>query len=245
MKNKLATLIVLAMFSHESAAQTVTPASQFTLDVDYARFRNDASSGYLEIYYGFYPQLLTYHWQDGKFHAGVKLQTRIINAQSQEAVVSKNDLLKIAEADTSGTWYRFPFVTQAGFMLPLGDYKLEITAEDSLATGRISTWSKPIAIASYPLTTNSSDVELCKNIAGSTNKADPFFKNSLEIVPYPALVYGVMTAPVLYYYLELYHLKPANRYLVKTLILKDDGNTARESTKARSFTVSHAAEVGT
>jgi hypothetical protein len=31
------------------------------LNLDYARFRNDAQSAYSEIYYGFYPNLLHYN----------------------------------------------------------------------------------------------------------------------------------------------------------------------------------------
>lgn len=247
MKIKLAALIILAMTSRELPAQTalLAPASPFTLDVDFARFRNDAGSGYLEIYYGFHPQLLTYHFQEGKFHAGVKLQTRITNALSQAEVALKKASLRIAENDTAGAWYRYPFVTQAGFMLPHGEYKLEITATDSLAGERQAVWTKAIDISAYPAAANGSDIELCKNIAASSNQSDLFFKNSMEVVPYPSLVYGTSTAPVLYYYVELYHLQPATRYHLKTSILRDDGGVARESSKPRQFRVAHAAEVGT
>jgi len=247
MRPMLTILIFVALMRTGGLAQTVTvmPALPFAIDVDWARFRNDANSGYLEVYYGFYPQSLTYHWQEGKFQAGVKLQTRIINVQKQDTVVSRSSLLRLAEADTSGAWYRYSFVTQAGFVLPHGEYKLEVTATDSLATERFSAWDRTMTISAFPATPGCSDVELCKNIVSSTKQTDLFYKNAMEVVPHPALLYGISTAPVLYYYLELYHLMPAMRYYVTALVVADDGRVARESSKARIFNTAQAAEVGT
>ncbi|MCH7732364.1 MAG: hypothetical protein IIB44_07590 [Candidatus Marinimicrobia bacterium] len=57
---KLFFLVVLVVFlGTELIAQNITPTAPFILDLDYARFRKDDQAGYLEIYYGFYPHLLT------------------------------------------------------------------------------------------------------------------------------------------------------------------------------------------
>ncbi|MGH7493478.1 MAG: GWxTD domain-containing protein [bacterium] len=244
MKYKLI-LVILLLSMREPAAQTLTPASPFVINLDAARFRNDQLSGYLEVYYGFYPQLLTYHHSDGKFHGGVKLHSRILKMPAREAVASKKSVFKISEADTAGAWYHYPFITQNGFVLPHGEYELEVTAEDSLGQERRAAMNLPLKIEAYAASATSSDLELCKSITASNKKDDLFFKNAHEVVPLPGLVFGATTAPVVYHYLELYNLQAAMPYRIKTLVIKDDGAVARESVKPRKFNVRHAMEMGT
>ena len=57
----------------ESAAQRLYPKSPLILNLDYAKFRNDDSSGYLELYYGFYPGLVSYDQSEGRFSGFLKV----------------------------------------------------------------------------------------------------------------------------------------------------------------------------
>ena len=243
---KLFFLVVLIAFScAELLAQELTPTGSFVLNLDYARFRNDDQSGYLEIYYGFYPHLLTYQWSEGKYRAGVQLWTRLRNNKTKALVMSERALLPMVATDTSEASFRYPFITQAGYALPLGDYTLEVVANDSLAPSRRDNISLAISVNAYPSGVGCSDLELCSNIKSSQQKDDPFFKNSLEVVPNPTLVFGITTNPVIFNYLELYNLNPEETYRVKILIINSDGNIARESSKTRKYGVRNAIEVGT
>jgi GWxTD domain-containing protein len=229
----------------ELLAQAITPGSSFVLNVDYSRFRNDDRSGYLEVYYGFYPSLLTYEWSAGKYRAGVILSTRLISRETNETVLARRSLLRVEESDTSGVWYRYPFVTQAGFAVPFGEYTLEVIAADSLADSRKDSVSMPIEISRYPATLAISDLELSKNIKPSNRKDDLFYKNSLEVVPNPSLVFGVATSPVIFNYIELYNLDPDQVYTVKTEVIDGSGKVLRETSKPRKYRVTDAVEVGT
>lgn len=245
MQNLFFQIVLVAFSGAELLAQELTPTDSFVLNLDYARFRNDDQSGYLEIYYAFYPRLLTYHWSEGKYRAGVLLGTRLKNSETQALVVDEQALLQVVVADTNEVAFRYPFITQAGYAVPLGDYTLEVVAVDSLAPSNRDYINLAISIDAYPGGVGPSDLELCSTIKSSQEKDDPFFKNSLEVVPNPTLVFGVATHPVVFNYLELYNLKPKKTYAVKTLIIDSAGNIVRESAKTRKYGARNAVEVGT
>lgn len=227
--------LVALMLGQPLPAQTLAPAGALQFLVDYARFRQDDKSGYLEVYYSFHPRLLTFMQQQGKFHAGIALSTRLLQAGADKAVADKNMSLHLAEADTAATWYRFPFVTQTGFVLPHGDYTLEVTAVDSLAPNRKVTAKAQVNIPVYGAAVTLSDLELCKKIAPSQSKADLFYKNALEVVPQPEPLFGVSTSPVLFYYAELYRLAPNASYTINTQIADSDGKVVYEKPREQKY----------
>jgi len=239
---KLFLLFMLITFSGANLfAQSLSPMGEFKLNVDYARFHHDDQSGYLEVYYGLYPFLLSYQWADGKYQAGVQLRTRFMNQKTQAYVVNEQALLPIAISDTSGTDFKYPFV----YAVPFGDYTLEVVAIDSLNPSRRDSSSLEIGIDSYPDGISCSDLELCSSIKNSKKQNNPFFKNSLEVIPNPILVFGVTAHPVIFNYLELYNLDPQETYTVNTLIIDSEDKVIRESSKQRKYQVNNAVEVGT
>lgn len=239
-------LIVLSTFgSIDLIAQSIIPTSPFVTNIDYARFRNDEQSGYLEIYYGFYTNLLTYQWSEGKYRAGVHLWTRLRDEETETFAVNERVLLPVEITDTTDVSLRFPFITQAGYVIPLGDYTLEVVAADSLNPSRRDSTSFVINIDAYTGGVVCSDLELCSKIVSSSKKDDPFFKNSLEVVPNPTLIFGSTAYPVVFHYLELYNLNPQEPYIVKTLIKDSEGRIVKESSKTKKYGVGNAVEVGT
>lgn len=235
MRKIIRLVLVALVLGQPLPAQTLAPAGALQFHVDYARFRQDDQSGYLEVYYSFHPRLLTFMQENGKFHAGIALSTRLLRAGAEEAVADKNMALHLAEADTAATWYRFPFVTQTGFVLPQGDYTLEVTAVDSLAPNRKVTAKAQVNIPAYGPAVMLSDLELCKKIAPSQNKTDLFYKNALEVVPQPEPLFGVSTSPVLFYYAELYRLTPNLSYSINSQILDSDGKVVYEKSREQKY----------
>lgn len=245
MKRLLFLAVLVGLSVAEILAQDLTPTESFILNLDYARFRYDDETGYLEIYYAFYPDLLTYHWSEGAYRAGVLLRTRLENNETKAVVINERALLKVVAADTTEASSRYPFITQAGYAVPLGDYTLEVVAGDSLALSRGDSINLDISIDAYPGGVGCSDLELCSSIKSSQQKDNPFFKNSLEVVPNPTLVFGVTAHPVVFYYSEFYNLNQGKTYKVETVIIDSEGNRVRESSKTRKYGVRNAIEVGT
>ena len=237
----LTTVLVVS----ESAAQRMYPRSPLILNLDYAKFRNDDSSGYLEVYYGFYPGLVTYEQRDGSFSGFLKVNTRVKDSQSGHYVVNRLSGVPVVIKDTSQSSMRSTFVSQVGIVLPFGEYSLEVLVTDSLTPTRRDSLYLPVSVRSHGIAVSASDLELCSNIRQSDKKNEVFFKNSLEVMPNPTLVFGVASHPMMFNYSEMYNLDPEKTYSIKTQILGQDGKVVKESSKQRKYGVKNAVEAGT
>lgn len=243
-RNVLRVMWASVMISAAAFAQTLAPLDDLSLNLDYARFRQDEQTGYLEVYYSFVPSLLTFEFAQGKYQGGINLTTRIVNRATQALVAEKQTPLPIAEADTAGAWYRFPFITQTGFQLPLGQYRLEISATDIKAPGRVVQVQREFDINAFPNRPMLSDVQLCKKIAASQKREDLFYKNTFEVVPLPSTLFGVATSPVVFHYAELYGLRPAQAYALMTQFLDGDGKVVYEKSEEKKYASATALTVG-
>jgi GWxTD domain-containing protein len=246
MKRLLAilTIAVIAVTSM-GVAQRITASGRFVLNLDYAKFRNNDSTGYLEIYYGFYPRLITYDLINGRFVGLLKVYTRIKDTLTQSYLVNNVSNVPVAVADTTEQSLRSTFVTQAGHLLPNGEYTLEVVVIDSLTPSRRDGIRLPISMKAYTGTVESSDLELCSNIRASDQKNELFYKNSLEVMPNPTLIFGVASHPMMFSYAEIYNLNLEQTYTVKTQVVGQDGKVVKEASKSRKYAVKNAVEAGT
>lgn len=244
MKRYLCLLLLFFLTAQVGLAQRLTPPSSFVLNLDYAKFRNDEKSGYLEIYYGFYPRLVSYDLKDGKYIGAITIFTKLKNTATGELTVNDRSVLPVQITDTSGVSFNSTFISQAGYAVPFGEYTLQVIAVDSLASTRKDSITLGASIKGYPTSIATSDLELCSMIKNSAQKDDPFFKNSLEVMPNPTLVFGAASHPVVYSYSEFYNLDPEQSYLIKTQIVGPDGKALKEGSKARKFGVKNAVEAG-
>lgn len=224
-------------------AQKPSQRQSFVLNLDYAKFRNNDSTAYLEVYYGFYPSLVTYAHQGGQRFGILKVTTRIKDTLSGSYFVNRLSTVPIVEDTSHGL--RSVLVSQAGYALPFGDYRLEVSVVDSLSPTRSDSILLPLSLKGHGSSVSVSDVELCSNIKSSTQKEDLYYKNSLEVVPNPTLVFGVASHPMMFHYAEIYNLDPSQSYMVRTQVLSGDGKVVKESAKTRKFGVKHAVEAGT
>ncbi len=242
-RNLLIALLTLGIGSFASA-QRVAPFTSFVLNLDYAQFRNDDQSSYLEIYYGFYARLLTYEKVGEVYQGFVTLTTRLKNNSTGEYLVNDISPLQVRIKDTSDASYNSARVAQVGYALPFGEYSLQVMAVDSLNPQRRDSIVLPITLKTFAGQVRTSDVQLCSNIKNSDNKSDPFFKNSLEVTPNPTLVFGVASHPMMFNYSEFYNLNPEQTYTIRSQIVANDGRVMKEATKQRKFGVKHAVEAG-
>ena len=224
--------------------QTLTPKSQFILNVDYARFNNNSQSSYLEVYYELYPKFISYMKSEGKFHGAVRLTTRLTNKATDSLLVRQNFVVPVVIDDTLEASMRSTIVSQLGYAVPFGEYSLYVMAFDSLAPARRDSLLLVIKVDSPKPVVSSSDLELCSSIRESKNKDDVFYKNSYEVVPNPMLMYGSTSYPVVYYYLELYSLNSNQTYNLTTQIASLGGKVVKESTQKKTYKVKNAVADG-
>lgn len=244
MKNVIAIFFLLfallSGFAEPAAAQTQT--NPFVINFDYARFRHDAKSGYLELYYAFYCGQITFHAEGTGLKGGVAIQTNLIQEGTGKAVVNERVVLPVVMDDTSASgWRTTSILRQAGHLVPFGNYRLHIVAHDSANPAHRDSLTMPLEIKKLSA---SSDLQLCASIQASTNASHPYFKNAHEVTPHPSLVFGAYM-PVIYTYAELYDLDTSKVYTVDYEIIGADGAVAKKVSRQRRYRTNNTIEVGT
>ena len=237
-------LILMIVFSSGSVGQPISRNNPSFLNLDYARFRNDAKSGYLEIYYSLFSGQLHFQRDGDQSRAVVALYTEVLKQQSGERIAQEHIAVPIILEDTSSSAPVKSVVREAGHFVPLGKYLLHVVAFDSTNPAFIDSVTLPFEIEEFSSKAAVSDLELCSSIKASTNSADPFFKNSHEVVPNPTLMFGGLN-PVIYVYSELYGVDTTKEYVLEHEIVDNGGVVLKKSTRNRRFGSVNTLSVGT
>ena len=236
--------ILLTVFSSGSVCQPIARNNPFLLNLDYARFRNDTNSAYLEIYYSLSSAQLHFHG-DGRYsRAVVTLNTEVLKQQSGERVAQEHIAVPFIIEDTSSSAPMKSLVREAGHLLPPGKYLLHVVALDSTDPGLIDSVTLRFEIERYSGRPAVSDLELCSSIRASTDSNDPFFKNFHEVVPNPTLIFGAPN-PVIYVYSELYGVDTTKEYVLEHEIVDNHGVVLKKSKRNRRFGTANTLAIGT
>jgi GWxTD domain-containing protein len=172
---------------------------------DYAQFGYDTTSNYVEFYYSFGQASLTVVNTDSADYIRGILSISITDSATGESVVNNSWLVPNIIRDSSD--FNKSLIGAIGFVIGEGVYYCKLSgadAQDSLKTKTIDSY---ISIDPFlKLNTSMSDLQLASNIIPqSTNESSIFYKNTYEVTPMPAAIFGE-NQPVLFYYTELYNL---------------------------------------
>jgi GWxTD domain-containing protein len=244
MKRTLFLLPAIFLLQSIGVGQQYRAHGTFTFNADFARFRYDSTSSYVEIYYGLYPQLMSYNQVDSVFKGMAMVRTVIRQKNADSTLFDQRLLIPVTIADTTFRNVNTTFVTQTVYAVPFGDYVLEVSAHDSLRPAMRDSVSYSLAIHPIPSAPVSSDLELCSEVNSGPHQSKLFEKNSLEVIPNPSLVYGVTSHPVSFYYMELYNLSPDTVYTIKVRLYDGTNKVVRESAKNQKHSARNVVDVG-
>jgi len=236
---------LIVMMCMEVLAQTAIPVERFLLNTDFARFRYDDMNGYLEVYLSVPRRLVTLKQYDGRYYGSILITVEVTETISEKNVEHVESSIPVHINSLEELIEHGNVISQMGFRLPHGNYRLTITASDSIDSERTDIATHEIEIKPYPPIPSVSDIEICTNIIMSTNSDDPFYKNSLEVYPNSSLLFGALFHPVLFVYSELYNLNTEESYYIHTAITDFSGNILIETKKRKEFVFRHAVEVNT
>ncbi len=225
-------------------AQDYRPQGNFTFNADFARFRYDSTSMFVEVYYGLYPRLMRYYRVDSLYKGMAIIHTQIRQKDRDSNLVNQRFLIPLTITDTLFRNVNATFVTQSSYAVPFGEYVLNVSTYDSLQPSRRDSVSYVLSLRGYPRVAAASDLELCSEVGETKHQSKLFEKNSLDVVPNPSLVFGVTTHPVSFYYLELYNLIPDSTYTIKEELLDGANKVMRESTKHQKYGTRNVVDVG-
>lgn len=203
--NRLISFLLFVLFISCGMAQTIK------FSFDYANYRNDENSNYIEIYYSIDEKSFTKQNKEGKDVIDGEFNIIIKNVETGKEELNQNWKINKIIDETNGNKNLLG-------VLPLriekGNYEIFLTLKDNLNNDNIKTLKEKLVVSPYKNETISvSDVELANNI--KTNSQDSlsiFYKNTLEVIPNPELVYSESN-PAVFYYSELYNLNLTNNPL--------------------------------
>ena len=193
-------LTVIFLFSTQLSAQK----KKVEFDLDFASFAYADSVDMVEVYYNISQNDFTSVVENGEEYLKAKLTLSIVPKGKTEVVVDKDYILHVkAPSDTSA---RKNFVGVLKYAVPVGTFDLKASIVDLNNPAGTGQCSYALITPQYNLPHFSlSDIELANNLMQSEDTNSLFYKNTYEIMPNPANVYGEKI-PVLFYYTELYNV---------------------------------------
>ncbi|MCB0747037.1 MAG: GWxTD domain-containing protein [Ignavibacteriae bacterium] len=228
-------------------AQFVFSQNTIRFDFDYAQFKYDSTSNYLEIYYSFIPADFKLVKDDSGLKIKAKMHIQIQNNNTDELIVNKDWGFSQPVKDSAEYRNGKALLGVIGFNLKRGAYNLDISVEDLVNAKSRKDYSERIEVNPLHRTKFAiSDIELASRIINENgNKNSIFYKNTLEVFPNPSIIYSEK-APILFYYSELYNLQryAGVKITLNKKLFNSKNNLVYESSKEISTARESIVEAG-
>jgi GWxTD domain-containing protein len=187
-----------------------TYTDELRFDYDYCVFRYDNQKLFLELYYSFNQQQLTFIKTESGYEADGEIDINVYNQNAGKSVIQKRYKVPVMVNDTLGYNKTSNLTGQVNFLLDSGNYVFKIKACDFNNQSDSAVFEDNLDINSFPVSSVSlSSIQVSSNIKKSADKNNVFYKNTLEIIPNPDRLFG-NNFSTLYYYYEIYNLKKEN-----------------------------------
>jgi GWxTD domain-containing protein len=216
----------------------------FRMNIDLAAFNYDKDMSYVELYYSFSRSGITYTKDNGSYTGAILVHSIIRRDDEEQEPVVKTWRVPVTLGDTSNLVDR-TLIGRVNYLLEPGRYRFAVISRDEARPEVSDSVEIPFEVRDFGTRSASiSDLELASSI--KKVEEDPtniFYKNTLEIIPNPTLLYG-QPMPNLMFYAELYNLD-VDPFLVKSEIVSSYGRTMTSKTQQRSGRHASRVEVGT
>lgn len=197
------TLLAFALVAAGAVCSAAAgPREPLRIYADYARFRGDNSTVYVEVYYAIPQTGLTFLPDSGGYRAVADVT--VIAATPDSMVRGDRWLVPHVAKDTAAITGGMSLVGQTSLGLPPGQYSLTLIVRDRNAPGRIDSVRMKLPVAAIRTDVPAlSDVELA-TVVRKGQKGSMFYKNTLEVLPNVQGLYA--EDQTCYVYTEAYNL---------------------------------------
>ena len=178
----------------------------FQVQADYAAFRYQGDRLNWELYYSIFfsnPQYQQIENNAYQWLGGVNLKI----TQGESVVLDEKWKVQGTAIDLSEGVPPVSIVDKISYVMKAGSYQVKIKVYDLNDPATLDSTSFDMDLKATPAQKVSiSDIQLASQIQrGAQDRSNPFYKNTLLVIPNPSLVYGTNTG-VLFFYAETYHL---------------------------------------
>jgi len=196
-------LVLLLLFTSSlSFAQT-----ELQFEFDFARFKYDNQTTYLEFYYELSPRYMKIQKTESGFMYEAIVHVELKNEDTQEFIINRDWKIQSALMDTSTVSLSKSLLGSFGIGVKPGNYSILVNAYDSNNKYLSKSISENVKIDEYFADKfGISDIQIATNIKhDGVDTLSIFYKNTLEVFPNPSMLFSNLS-PVLFYYTELYNL---------------------------------------
>lgn len=194
------TAFFLSCAGWQAWGQAQKPPAPMRVDVDYARFRGDEANAYVEVYYSFPQNSLTYKNDAEGFTGEIEVTVTVVAKDSlyfAERVKIPHHVKELADNPMN-------LVSNSKMMLRPGAYTLKVLAVDVHDPARRDSAQMKMAVTLPPEEhVVLSDIEFASNIVKG-KQGSAFYKNTLDVIPNADGVYS--STQKCFYYAEAYNL---------------------------------------
>ncbi|MBE0645300.1 MAG: GWxTD domain-containing protein [Bacteroidetes bacterium] len=235
---------IITVFLFATLSVSAQQHSAFRTNIDLAAFQYDKDMSYVELYYSFSRTGLTYTRDNGTYTGAIVVHTIIRRDDEKQDPVIKNWRVPVTLADTANLADK-ALIGRVNYLLEPGKYRFAVISRDEARADVADSLEIPFEVRDFSTSAlRYSDIELASSIRKiDEDPANIFFKNTLEIIPNPPLLYG-KPMPNLMYYAELYNVD-ADDFLVKSEVVSSYGRTMTSKTQKRNGKYASRVEVGT
>jgi GWxTD domain-containing protein len=238
-------VLALLLLSIEGQSQTIHVQNPFIINASVNRFWQSDSTSFLEIATAFYPSQVMLTKDSIGYYGSVELRITIQKKSSGTLIHADRYVVPVRILDSDSVLITKSIVNKIIYQLELGSYSIAVYGFNSLIRSRCDSSIFVVNIEKKPNTTALSDIELSANISESSDRKDPFYKNSYRVIPNPSLVFGSIESPTIFSYAELYNLKKGLVYLIKVQVVDSKDRILKHRTRARQFSVTDAVDITT
>ena len=238
-------VLALLLLSIEGQSQTIHVQNPFIINASVNRFWQSDSTSFLEIATAFYPSQVMLTKDSIGYYGSVELRITIQKKSSGTLIHADRFVVPVRILDSDSVLITKSIVNKIIYQLELGSYSIAVYGFNSLIRSRCDSSIFVVNIEKKPNTTALSDIELSANISESSDRKDPFYKNSYRVIPNPSLVFGSIESPTIFSYAELYNLKKGLVYLIKVQVVDSKDRVLKHRTRVRQFSVTDAVDITT
>ncbi|HOJ04584.1 MAG TPA: GWxTD domain-containing protein [Bacteroidota bacterium] len=213
------------------------------MNIDISSFRFGKDTSFVEMYYSFPRAALTYAQEEGLFKGAAIMHTVIRDQDAPGDPVLKSWRVPVVLQDTVGLDEK-TLIGRVMFLLDPGRYKFAVIGRDETNPAVMDSVELSYEVRAFTgKSVQFSDIELASSIQRAEEDPDNiFYKNTLEVIPNPSLLYGKQL-PSLLYYAELYNVDEEH-FIVKNEVVSSYGKTMLSGARKRSGKHASRVEVG-
>lgn len=222
--------------------------NELGFEFDYARFKYDSSSVYMEFYYDLNTNGMTIKKSADGMSTEAIVHIEMKNIDADTFFINKDWKISNIINEQINEQQSRSYTGVFGFVIPRGNYSLLIKAYDSSNPSFSKTIKEKVLITPFKDDKYSiSDIQLACNI--KKDGADPnsiFYKNTLEVIPNPSMI-CTDKMPILFYYAELYDLKlndPNTDFKLHKILFNSVGTKLYEQSKIVKQSDNSFVEIG-